>query len=368
MKSDFMLIVFGAAAGLVVGVAGSWAMGAGSKDPAATSLDDHIAAITRAPAATIRSNRPDPRPARSNPPDPPTCPSGENTPTPIGVIEDGLGVATYYTDAGPVPCDEACLDEVLEAYRSGDPSEAEVDRILQLSGHLARRIERDPALLREFMAALTRHRSASDVGYDGKAMLLENLAYSFSGPAMADAGEALMRSGDPRMQTTGVSLIVQGDEGGDRAARAVGEALSGPIDENSAYAAIYAYANLNGSIPPRTEAAMRDIALNSENKNLRRAALESYVQQAKDRPDTAQMVEQALGDEEPSIRLAGISAFQAANDWTIPEESRVRMTSIARDIADDTNADPETRMQALSLLAYELSEETEHAGHSRERR
>jgi hypothetical protein len=262
------------------------------------------------------------------------------------------GGAYYWDETGRQhACGDACLQGAVEALLSGELSERELMIVSSASEAVGRAIEADPLARRRYLSLLDR----IDGHDDERGWVVLGVIHGFSEGLAQEASERLLRSPHAETRPLGLAYLyrLEPETQARLLSRTIGRETDGAVLE----AALSSTMMLGeGGLDPSTRAAVHDMARRHAEPKVRAAALQAYVFDQPRSPEARRLVEEALRSELPEARLSAVYALAASGEALRDEAERDRVSGVLRGIADDTGADAELRMAALSMLAYGMEE------------
>lgn len=365
---ELALVAGGAAVGLTVGLLPVWDRDAPPDAPVAAPAQDGADQIgtdqvgAEGPGRAQADATPTPQAPAA-----PEAPPGEDAPLTISGPD------------GPVPCDAACVSDLTEAMLTGRLDGDARYNVYEAMSRIAERIAGDRDLTRRYLRQLSQLRvSAGQVRGEGpppsardefgaRDELVVALATSYDLPdgLAREAARVLSASNDAGLRAIGLSVTLTRDDP-DAARDAVEAVLTREQGGEALVMALGYLPGLEGGVSPSASAAVDAMARDHADPAVRRAALEALLWNPGG-TDAARRrtAERALRDADPGVRMAGIGGMLRA-DGGPPEPALLeRMRGMTNAIANDPEAPPAARMEALGMLAYGAFGEGEGYEHRR---
>ena len=336
---EAVLVLGGAAAGLVIGVIGTRAM---------------TPAPPPSPAASMEDAAP-PRAASVPPADPSitlAAPRRDAAPLPSEEAQDGA--VMLYTEDGPMPCDEACVARLTESLVSGRADDEAYGNFYDALDAITARIAEDRGLRRRFLAGLRELRFAEDEYPGPHQDFLMTVAtyYDLPDDFARDVQRRLSDSSDPYVRALALNVAFSRDEPG-AANAAVEDVIAREADGVALTTALDFAGGLPEPLRPGTQAAIRQMARGHANPDVRRAALTALVWSGnQSETERQRLMEDGLRDRSAGVRLSAVQGLINLAPDALTDADRTRYRDLVNAVANDTEADPNVRMEALGLLTY----------------
>lgn len=265
---------------------------------------------------------------------------------------------TLYREDGGVPCDADCIDRLTGLVLSGSASGQDFDDAMMVSQAIGQRIGSDPALARRFLGALSGLRTDANASSD-HALLLSVILQGggLPDPLLDRASERLAASPQPLIRSLALQLATRSGTSPE-AQRAVVAALTQETDPLVLSHALNVVSLVGADAQPGLMAQVRRMATDHAEPRVRQAALQAYAwREDVDADDVRRLMDRAMEDPAPLVRVGAISHAMSESRERLPERDLARYREALRGIANDADADPEARLQALSMMTYMLADE-----------
>lgn len=276
-------------------------------------------------------------------------------------VSAAAGVTLYGPD-GEYACDPACIETMTDGFLAGRLSEDDASAIYGALAEVADAIASDRDRRRRFLTLLTGMTYDWEESSSTTEQVAVNIAtlYGLPDGFAGDIQRAMEGASDPAVRALGLTVAMNRDAPGE-AKRAVERALMREQDPAALSAVLGHAAGVQEPLSASALSAIRTMADGHADVEVRGSAFYALIYGAEPTEGgRTGLIERGLGDPEPMIRMAALSAATDGRAGALGEGEVARYREMATAVANDADADVELRMHALSLLSWgALAEEGE---------